>query len=193
MSLPGRLADLAALLPQHLRTAWWGIVSPRLLESEPVVVVQAVIRDDRGRVLLALRSDPRGLELPGGHPEPGERELAALRREVYEETGLRVEVLRPVGVFRRTGFRPHEARVHLCRPVGGGLRSSRESPRLGWFEPAPPPPELLPWCRLPLREALAGRGPVCRVEHQGLRAIAETLAIDLRLRLRGAGAIRRAG
>ncbi|RMG20248.1 MAG: NUDIX hydrolase [Deltaproteobacteria bacterium] len=185
MSLPGRLVDLAALVPQHLRTAWWGLVSPRLSERGPVVVVQAVIRDEGGRVLLALRSDPRGLELPGGHPEPGEEELAALRREVEEETGLRVEVVRPVGVFRRTGFRPHEARVHLCRPRGGRLRSSRESPRLGWFDPAAPPRELLPWCRLPLREALAGGGPVCRVEHQGLRAVLETLRIDLRLRLRG--------
>ena len=193
MSPPGRLGDLAALVPQHLRTAWWGLVSPRLFEREPVVVVQAVVRDERGRVLLALRSDPRGLELPGGHPEPGENELEALRREVLEETGLRVEAVRPVGVFRRTGFRPHEARVHLCRPVGGGLRSSPESPRAAWFDPAAPPRELLPWCRSPLREALAGGGPVSRVEHQGLRDIVETLRIDLRLRLRGGGAPSRDG
>ncbi len=185
MSPRGRLADLAALLPEHLRTAWWGLVSPRLSEREPVVVVQAVIRDERGRVLLGLRSDPRGLELPGGHPEPGEDELTALRREVREETGLRIEVVGPVGVFHRTGFRPHEARVYLCRPVGGGLRTGPESTRLGWFDPARPPRELLPWYRLPLREALSGGGPVERVEHQGLGAIVETLGIDLRMRLRG--------
>jgi len=44
-----------------------------------------------GRVLLLLNA--RGeWDLPGGRPDPGEDHVAALAREVREETGLLVEV-----------------------------------------------------------------------------------------------------
>jgi 8-oxo-dGTP pyrophosphatase MutT (NUDIX family) len=62
----------------------------------PVSVKGILVID--GEVLL-LRN-PRGeLELPGGRPEPGETFEAALRREVHEETGLRVNVLSQVDTW----------------------------------------------------------------------------------------------
>ncbi|MEM1307588.1 MAG: NUDIX hydrolase [Pseudomonadota bacterium] len=57
----------------------------------------AVWRDEM--VLLVERAKPpvAGLwSLPGGHIEPGERAVAAALRELFEETGVRAEVVAPV-------------------------------------------------------------------------------------------------
>ena len=55
-------------------------------------VVAGVIRDARGRVLLARRTEGRDLaglwEFPGGKVEPGESADAALVRELREELGI---------------------------------------------------------------------------------------------------------
>lgn len=64
--------------------------------SRTVEVVAAAIRDARGRILLARRTEGRDLaglwEFPGGKREPGESAEAALRRELLEELGIAVEI-----------------------------------------------------------------------------------------------------
>ena len=179
MGLPRRLARM---LPVYARTAWWGLVGsrsgPRSRE-----VVQAVVLD-AGRVLLSVRVDLRGWELPGGNPSPGETPQAALVREVREETGIEVapEVL--VGRYHRRGFMPHLARVYRCRPVGGALRPSAETPRVRWWPVETLPDTLFPWYRGPLEDALRrGPEPVVRHEYQGVAAVLAGMRIDLRMRL----------
>ena len=181
-----RLAALARLPRVYLRTAWWGVLAPRLVEREPLVVVQAVIlapEKENPRVLLSVRSDVQGWELPGGNIEEGESCEEALGREVQEETGLEVEIQRRVGDYTRTGFRPHTARVYLCRVRSGALRSSRETPRVAWWALDALPSTFLPWYREPLADALHDRpAPVARSNYQGVGAIAEAISIDLRMR-----------
>jgi len=54
--------------------------------------VGAIIRDGDGRYLVQYRlKHPVGLAMPAGHINEGESPEAALRREILEETGLRVE------------------------------------------------------------------------------------------------------
>ena len=59
-------------------------------------VVAGVIRDARGRILLARRTEGRDLagrwEFPGGKVEPGESPEAALVRELREELGIEASV-----------------------------------------------------------------------------------------------------
>ena len=182
--MPGRLAQLLAAAPAWARIAAFGLLAPRV-ERRALVVQQAVVLSEQG-VLLALRGDLRGGELPGGNAHPGEPDEAALRREVREETGLRVEVEARVGDYVRTGFRPHVARVWRCRPVGGSLRPSAETPQVAWFDPAALPDTLFPWYREPLADALARRpAPVERCERLGVGAVWAGMRIDLRMRLSG--------
>jgi hypothetical protein len=58
-------------------------------------------------------------------------------------------------------------------------------PVVAWFEPNALPPELFPWFRGPLEDALRGGIPAAREERLGVRAVAAGFAIDLRVRLRG--------
>lgn len=75
------------------------------------LVVAAVIRDLRGRVMLTRR--PEGLhmgglwEFPGGKVENGESPADALARELAEELSLRAEVGRPItfAVHEEPGMR----------------------------------------------------------------------------------------
>ena len=63
-------------------------------------VVAGVIRDPRGRILLARRTEGRDLaglwEFPGGKVEPGESPEIALQRELREELGIRATVGAPI-------------------------------------------------------------------------------------------------
>lgn len=71
-----------------------------------VPCVGAVVRDDNGRLLVVERryAPAAGTwSLPGGRVEAGESPAAAVRREVLEETGLRVDVDDVVGVIELPG------------------------------------------------------------------------------------------
>lgn len=63
-------------------------------------VVAGVIRDVRGRVLLARRTQGRDLaglwEFPGGKVEPGESPQQALQRELREELGIEAAIGAPI-------------------------------------------------------------------------------------------------
>ncbi len=74
------------------------------VKPSKVPCVGAIVRDDRGRLLLVRRgTDPgRGLwSVPGGRVEAGETGPEATAREVLEETGLRVVVGDLAGVVER--------------------------------------------------------------------------------------------
>ena len=183
--MAGRLGRLLAALPAYAHTALEGLAPRGLGGAGTVRVVQGVVRSERG-VLLCVRRELRGWELPGGEPRPGESDEEALRREVREETGLEIAVEGAVGDYVRSGFRAHCARVFRCRAVGGALRASREAPRLAWFEPERLPATIFPWFRVPLEDALRGLAePVARREHLGVAAVWDGLRIDLRMRWRG--------
>jgi 8-oxo-dGTP diphosphatase len=72
------------------------------LPTTPVLTTDCVVCDGAGRVLLIRRKNEpyKGdYALPGGFVEIGETTEAACRREVLEETGLRVDDLQLIGVY----------------------------------------------------------------------------------------------
>ena len=64
-----------------------------------VVAVAAVVRNDRGEILLIERTDNGLWALPGGAQEIGESVKDAVRREVREETAIEVEVTGLTGIY----------------------------------------------------------------------------------------------
>jgi 8-oxo-dGTP diphosphatase len=180
------LQVLAEALGSYLRLAWWGLA---LTEREPLVVVQAAIVDSQRGVLLAMRRDLQGWELPGGARELGEDDETALVRELREELGIELHVVRRIGAWKRTGYRPHTARVYLCETSDEPGRRGplgEETLTAGWHDPARLPDTLFPWYREPLALALStatGTAPVERHEHNGLAAIWAGARIDGRTRL----------
>ncbi|MFB4270104.1 NUDIX hydrolase [Nonomuraea sp. GTA35] len=91
--------------------------------------VGAIIFDAADRLLLVKRGHPPGMgswSVPGGRLEPGESDEAGVRREVLEETGLRVEVGRLAGTVDRPGpggvtyvIRDYLATVSAGTPAAG--------------------------------------------------------------------------
>lgn len=68
----------------------------------PLLTVDCVVLDPRGRVLLIRRKRPPfegQYALPGGFVELGETVEDACRRELLEETGVEARKLHLIGVF----------------------------------------------------------------------------------------------
>ena len=110
--------------PEHLGQPGWSLMGPRSwlartcvnIRSGPgyarpmkgtrVACVGAIVRDDRGRLLLVRRGTAPGKgrwSIPGGRVEAGEGATRAAVREVQEETGLRVRLTGLAGVVEVAG------------------------------------------------------------------------------------------
>ena len=98
-----------------------------------VTSVVAVIVDGDGQVLLTKRSIPpfQGeWVMPGGKIDLGEPIVEALKREVWEEVGLEVEVGRLIDVFEHVT--PGEDNYHfiiiyyLCTPLYCDVNHNRD-------------------------------------------------------------------
>ena len=97
-----------------------------------------------GALLATLQADPAPeYQLPGGGIDRGEQPIAALHREVMEETGYRISGLRRLGAFRRFTFMPEYdlwaeklCTVYLARPVLQIGPPTEPGHQAVWLEPA---------------------------------------------------------
>ena len=78
-----------------------------------------------GRLLLTHQAEPEDeYQLPGGGIDAGESPIAALHREVFEETGWHIATPRKIGFYRRFCYMPDYdmwaekiCHIYLARPV----------------------------------------------------------------------------
>ncbi|MEE4239295.1 MAG: NUDIX hydrolase [Anderseniella sp.] len=76
-------------------------------------------------LLLTHQAEPLPeFQLPGGGIDPGESPVAALHREVFEETGWTIASPRRIGTFRRFTYMPEYdlwaeklCMIYVARPV----------------------------------------------------------------------------
>ena len=105
----------------------------------PRVAVDAILVEN-GRLLVVTRGrDPfRGRPaLPGGRVELGERTEEAVRREVLEETGLRVRVASIVGVYSDPRRDPRGHTISIAYKVartGGVVRAGTDASAVEWVD-----------------------------------------------------------
>jgi 8-oxo-dGTP diphosphatase len=100
-------------------------------------IVAAVVPVQDGKVALVRRgmNPGRGLWVfPGGYVDVGENVEDAARREVWEETGLRVKLDRLVGVYSRSG-EDIVLVVYSGDVIGGELMFGDEEVDAKWFSP----------------------------------------------------------
>lgn len=106
----------------------------RMNQPKHIIVTSCLVRDDDGRILL-IRHHRRGWEIPQGRVEEGESLLAAVCREVLEETGLTIEPGPLAAVWSKLTLPAAIIFGFLAGWKSGDLVPSEESPELGWFTP----------------------------------------------------------
>ena len=93
---------------------------------------------DKGRFLVEKRrlnkeADPGYVEIPGGHVERGETLHKALRREMMEELGIKVDKARVVGKALATATNGERGRIHYFHiEKWQGRIQSNEAERVYW-------------------------------------------------------------
>jgi ADP-ribose pyrophosphatase YjhB (NUDIX family) len=100
-----------------------------------------IVFDGAGRLLVIRRGHEPGAGLwsvPGGRCLPGESRADTCVREVAEETGLIVRVLRSAGTAERDGppgIR-YEIEDFVCAVAGGSLRAGDDADDARWVTAA---------------------------------------------------------
>ncbi|QLQ20350.1 MAG: NUDIX hydrolase [Exiguobacterium profundum] len=86
--------------------------------------VYAVLLDGDALLTTFQESPTPEFQLPGGGIDRGEQPIAALHREVFEETGWKIDITRRLGAFRRFTYMPEYdlwaeklCTIYLARPV----------------------------------------------------------------------------
>lgn len=97
------------------------------------VSVAAVIVDDDDRVLTIRRRDNGAWEPPGGVLLPTESLEEGLAREIAEEAGVAVEVLRLSGVYKHVD-RGIVSLVYLCRKTADTATDWAETVGVRWMD-----------------------------------------------------------
>lgn len=110
---------------------------------ETTISSGAVVANPDGRILLLRRADEDIWCLPKGTVEAGETLEATAIREVLEESGLRVKLLRPLlTIHYKYYWPPRDVNVDktvayfLSEPVGGGLKPERGFDEARWVSGA---------------------------------------------------------
>jgi 8-oxo-dGTP pyrophosphatase MutT (NUDIX family) len=111
---------------------------------KPETVAKVAVFKD-GKVLVGKRNDDGKWCCPGGHPKGNESPHEGARRELAEETGLKVDMLRPLD---RKKVKNGEIEVHAFKAEVDGEPSNENDPdaeftEFRWVDPKSIPNDIL--------------------------------------------------
>ncbi|MGL5263632.1 MAG: NUDIX hydrolase [Candidatus Rhabdochlamydia sp.] len=117
-------------MPKHLKQAVSGII----------------FCSEKKKVLLIKRRDIPVWVLPGGGIEAQETPEEAVLREIYEETGLIVQIVRKIAEYLPVNKLTQLTHLFECSVIQGNLQTGAETKDIGFFLPSDlpvlPPPYL---------------------------------------------------
>ncbi len=121
------------------------------------IACSAIIARD-GAYLLARRRDIGWWNLPGGGLEPGETVEQGVAREVREEVGVEIRIVRLVGVYSKPQKR-EVVLTFLCALADNQATPtlSDEVSEVGWFSADALPNDTLPKHRQRVLDAALGQ------------------------------------
>ncbi|GAA1526619.1 NUDIX domain-containing protein [Actinomadura kijaniata] len=134
------------------------------LPLHSVSVTGVVVRDD-GYVLAIKRADDGRWVPPGGVLELDETPQEGVVREVFEETGLKIEPERLTGVYKNVKLGVVTL-AFLCRPVSGEAGPSAEATQVEWLSPEEAANRMPEARAARVADALRSGGPFVR-SHDG--------------------------
>lgn len=91
----------------------------KLLPDEYMIYALGLLENNSGKFLITRRTLDKkwaagAWEIPGGGASAGETSLDAVRREVYEETGIDLEGLEPLSVYSYKNPDPDGGDNYFC-------------------------------------------------------------------------------
>ena len=114
------------------------------MQKEKVSVYGIVFNEDKTQVLLVKRRDIPVWVLPGGGLDPGESPEEGAIREVHEESGFSVKIVRKVAEYLPVNKMTLLSHLFECQIIGGSATPSAETKEVEFFSlhalPLLPPP-----------------------------------------------------
>lgn len=110
-------------------------------ENQSVAAI--VFQDNNQKVLLIKRKDVPVWVLPGGGIEEGESLAQAAARELQEETGYVVKIIRKVGEFHPKNKLTKLTHLYECAIISGEATENEEVSQINFF-PVSKLPKLIP-------------------------------------------------
>lgn len=102
------------------------------MESKSVIGI--VWNPDRTKVLMIKRRDVSIWVFPGGGVEQDEHADSAVIREIQEETGLKVKILRQVGEYTPLNSLSRFTHLYECEPIEGTPEIGPETRDINFYK-----------------------------------------------------------
>ncbi|MCX6717228.1 MAG: NUDIX domain-containing protein [Candidatus Taylorbacteria bacterium] len=112
----------------------------KIMEKEFDVATKAIIRNEEGRYLVIYKSgteeiSPNEIDLPGGRMKFGENAEESLRREVDEEIGIKIKIIKPSRIWGFVKDNLHLVGItFLAEFLSGEFKLSGEHTKYEWID-----------------------------------------------------------
>lgn len=110
----------------------------RMLKKIPMLGVDGVVIKEGHVLLVERKHEPFAgcMTLPGGFVEYRERLEDAVRRETFEETGIKTKIIRLIGIYDNPKRDPRGHLVStafLLKVTGGKIKDSNETKNVKFY------------------------------------------------------------
>ncbi len=135
---------------------------------DPQAVYGIIFSENKKNVLLVQRRDLPVWVLPGGGLDPKETPAEGALREVEEETGYQVEIIRQIAKYLPVNSLTQKTYFFECRIIGGFATLNSEARNIRYFPVANLPSHLPPPFPLWIADALLEKQEILTKKIEGV-------------------------